>query len=175
MKKLVIVLAGAASLVAATATIAAATVTTTADVQTAATAEAHVVSLLHSYVNTPAWKAQYKAAVATQVADLAKVSADVFPPSSSGALTWTTSGTLDTSTFVVHGTFTLRWVVTVGSGLPCSDVITVASIYTAGTNVNSGLPVAGPFDQTGCKPFTTQGVQIPWSDSQAALGMTPLA
>jgi hypothetical protein len=87
----------------ATATIATATTTTTTDVQTAATAEAHVISLLHAYTNTAAWKARFKAAVATQSADLAKVNSDITPvaPADGALLALSGNGDVSTATFTV--------------------------------------------------------------------------
>lgn len=79
MKKL-ITIAAAAVIVTAGAGIAAATTTTSTDVLTLATAESHIVTLLHQYQPTATWKAQFKAAEATQAADLAKVNADLSPP-----------------------------------------------------------------------------------------------
>jgi hypothetical protein len=57
MKKF-LTLAGAVCLaVTGTATLAAATITTT-DVQTLASAESNVVTVLHQYQDTPAWKSK---------------------------------------------------------------------------------------------------------------------
>jgi hypothetical protein len=102
MKKLVTTLAGAACLVAATATIAAATTTTTTDVQSLATAEANVVALLHKYQDTPAWKASFKVAVATQTADLGTLN-DALYPVGTGTVVYqyTGEGEHTTSKFVV--------------------------------------------------------------------------
>jgi hypothetical protein len=103
MKKLITTLVLAACTVAATATIATATTTTTTDVHTAAAAEAHVISLLHTYTNTAAWKAQFKKAAATQNADLAKVNSDITPtaPTAGALLSLAGNGTLSTATFTV--------------------------------------------------------------------------
>jgi hypothetical protein len=82
MKKLVTTIVGAVCLLAATATIAAATTTTTTDVQALPRAESHLVTVLHGYKDTAAWKAQLKAALATQNAVVAKVNADLRAASS---------------------------------------------------------------------------------------------
>ncbi len=95
--------AAASVLVLAGFAVAVAAASTPADVQTLASAESHVETLLHNYSNTPAWKSEYKAAVATQNGDIAKVNADLFPPATSTSLTWTTSGTLDTRPFFGQG------------------------------------------------------------------------
>jgi hypothetical protein len=64
--------------------------TTRTDVTSLATAESKVVTLLHSYKATAAWKAQYKAAVATQATDLVKLNsalAVLAPPAAVAATT----------------------------------------------------------------------------------------
>lgn len=138
------------------AQVAAAADTTGSDVQSLAAAESHVVTLLHSYKDTPAWKSQYKAAVAAQNNDISRVNADLFPPPKSAALTWTTTGTLQTPPFSVRGTFTLSWTVKPGAGVGCGEVMTLVSVYKAGSNVNSSAAVAGPYEQEGCKAYSTQ-------------------
>lgn len=83
----------------------AATATTSTDVSALATAEAKVVSVLHGYKDTSAWKAQFDAAVATQAGDLAKVKTDLGSSASTGSGTvvysFSGSGIHTTSSFVV--------------------------------------------------------------------------
>lgn len=80
------------------------------DAQGLATAEAHVVTLLHGFKNTATWKAEYKAAVATQTADLNKLNTDLFPtvkpaPTTIAGpiLTWSGSGIENSQPFRTHG------------------------------------------------------------------------
>lgn len=52
---------------------------TKADVASLSGAEANVLEVLHSYNNTPGWKAQFRAAIAAQGSAIAKVDNDLFP------------------------------------------------------------------------------------------------
>ena len=90
MKKTLITLIAALCFVAASTTMAVAASKTTTDVKTAtsktttdvktlASAESHVVTLLHNYKATALWKSQFKAAGAVQNTDLARVNADLSP------------------------------------------------------------------------------------------------
>jgi hypothetical protein len=102
MKKIVIALIGTLCLVAGTASIAiaasrtasirTAASTTPTDVNTLAFAESHVVTLLHNYRSTALWKSQFKAAVAQQNVDIAKVNADLAPPTANAAVLFSGSG-----------------------------------------------------------------------------------
>lgn len=79
MKKPVLVLAIASVSILVSYAVAVAATSTTTDVQTLASAESHVVTVLHNYSDTPAWKAEYKAAIAAQNGDVAKVNSDLSP------------------------------------------------------------------------------------------------
>ena len=102
MKKTLITLIGALCFVAASTTMAvaaskaatnvrAATSNTATDVKTLASAESHVVTVLHNYKATALWKSQFKAAVAQQNTDVAKVSADL-TPTAKGTVLFSGSG-----------------------------------------------------------------------------------
>jgi hypothetical protein len=159
MKKPILTLAAASVLVLAGSAVAVAATSTPTDVQTLASAESHVVTLLHNYSNTPAWKAEYKAAVATQNGDVAKVNADLFTSAKSTSLTWTTSGSLDTRPFFVKGTFTLSWTTKPDPFFAndCNQVVdTLVYVYPAGTNTSTGQASAGGYSQASCQPYSTQ-------------------
>ena len=79
MGKPVLVLAAAWVLVLGGSAVAVAATSTSTDVAKLATAESNVVTLLHQYKPTAAWKASFKTAEATQAADIAKVNADLSP------------------------------------------------------------------------------------------------
>jgi hypothetical protein len=85
MKKPVLTLAVAFAMVLGCSAVAVATTSTSTDVAKLATAESNVVTLLHQYKPTAAWKASLKTAEATQAADIAKVNSDLSPaPVSTG-------------------------------------------------------------------------------------------
>jgi hypothetical protein len=157
MKKLVTAIAGAACLLAASATIAAATTTTTtttSNVQALAAAESRVVTLLDHYSNSPAWKSQYKAALAVQTGDIARTNAALFPTAKGASLTWTATGDMETPPFVVRGTFTLSWKIT-DSGGGCASDYTYIFVYPEGSNVNEENHSAW-FSEDGCQQSSTQ-------------------
>jgi hypothetical protein len=79
MKKPVLTLAVACVLVLGASAVAVAATSTPTDVAKLATAESNVVTLLHQYKPTAAWKASLKTAEATQAAEIAKVNADLSP------------------------------------------------------------------------------------------------
>jgi hypothetical protein len=155
MKRTTAALATALGLALGTSTVALAATTTTTDVHTLATAESRVVALLDHYSNSPAWTAQYKAAVAAQTSEIAKVNADLSPKARQTSLTWTTSGTLQTPPFIVRGTFTLRWNITAPQGGLCELNITSFDFYPAGSNVNNANDSA-EFDENGCQSSSSQ-------------------
>lgn len=80
MKKPVLTLAVAFAMVLGGSAVALAATSTSTDVAKLATAESNVVTLLHQYKPTAAWKASLKTAEATQAADIAKVNSDLSPP-----------------------------------------------------------------------------------------------
>jgi hypothetical protein len=103
----------------------ASTTTTKTDVATLATAESKVVSLLHEYKPTVAWKLKYEAAVTKQAAILAKVSSDLFatPKVTPSPTTTTTSPPrlMTTTTVVSIPTSTTAGAAGVGSALSFTD------------------------------------------------------
>jgi hypothetical protein len=48
----------------------------------------------------------------------------------------------------------LSWTAQASAG--CGNLIVTASVYAKGKNPNSDIPDGGPFDQTGCSPYTTE-------------------
>jgi hypothetical protein len=108
MKKPVLALAPASVLVLAGSAVAVAATSTSTDVAVLTTAESHVVTLLHQYKATAAWKAQFKSAEAVQVADLAKLNAALapadpkgLPPNTTVVLRLKGTTTEDTNSFVI--------------------------------------------------------------------------
>jgi len=77
MKKAIILLIGTLALAFGGASVAVAATTNLKDVETLASAESHVVTLLHDYTDTSAWRAEYKVAMAEQNADI--VSTNLMP------------------------------------------------------------------------------------------------
>lgn len=92
MKKKSLALASTIGIVAASATIAVAATSTTANVTALATAESHVVTLLHAYAPTAAWKSELKAALTVQSADIAKLNSALTPTPPSGGTLFSQSG-----------------------------------------------------------------------------------
>jgi hypothetical protein len=76
---------------------------TTSDVKKLASAETRVLSLLHSYKDTAAWKTQFKAAEAAQSADMDRVNSDLGPPPAPSGVLLSISGkgTQHTASFTV--------------------------------------------------------------------------
>jgi hypothetical protein len=166
MKKFVI-LAGAVCLVAGTAHIAAGTTATAADVQALAAAESNVVTVLHQYQDTAAWKSKFTAAVAAQSADIAKVHADLTPPVTPNAFhlvqKTTASGQgADASISVMNGPSNpvgIEFIVTstppqtgvLSWGLTCLEANRLASAHNGGqvtrhfpATTQVHMPVANP-------------------------------
>jgi hypothetical protein len=79
MKKPVLVLAVVSASILVSSAVAVAATSTPTDVAKLATAESNVVTLLHRYKPTAAWKASLKTAEATQAADIVKVNSDLSP------------------------------------------------------------------------------------------------
>jgi len=77
MKKFLVAGACAAMLVLGATTVVLASGTTTSDIAALATAESRVVSVLHTYQPTAAWRAVYRAAIAVQAVDIARVNAEL--------------------------------------------------------------------------------------------------
>jgi hypothetical protein len=69
-------------------------------------------------------------------------------------VTYTASGSKQTTNFSTGGTFTLSWVATASAS--CSDLIVAASVYAKGKNPNSDAADAGPFSASGCGAYTTE-------------------
>ncbi len=139
-----------------TTSVAVAAPTTSTDVQTLEAAESHLATLLRAYSNTPNWKAHYKAALAAQSADIARVNADLFSPAKGHTLTCTTTGTVQTPPFLVRGTFSLSWNITAPQGGLCDLASTDCSFYPEGSNPNNWNLRSGDFDELGCQKSSAQ-------------------
>ena len=62
---------------------------------------------------------------------------------------------METTVFLVKGTFTLSWTATAASGSKCSDVGVSVDVDPAVSNVNSVMP-SGEYLQFGCQLHDTQ-------------------
>jgi hypothetical protein len=79
MNKTIVAVALGAALLLAAPTAASASTLTKADAAALATAETHYASVLNHYADTPAWLAQYRAALSMVVTEQGRVTADIYP------------------------------------------------------------------------------------------------
>jgi hypothetical protein len=105
--------------------------------------------------STPSPSSATQAPVATPTATVsATPTAAPTPTPAPKPLVFTATGSKETTTFATSGTFTLSWTAKAPAG--CSYLSVTATVYAKGANANNDPAQAGPFDSSGCGPYTTQ-------------------